>query len=319
MLDYSLHVLDPDTGELERRMIAGATEKPRFAYHAGRRQLVYPTGDHAIHVLDFETGERVHRFRHPAGTITDLALSPDGRRLFAATADPDGGVAVWDFENAMYLMRLACDRTSATSLAMLDGGSRLAVTSASGSIRIFETDIETLGEMAEHAFLRGEIREEVTDRILELGLGDLQAAMERERSDEPGGGDAVRTVFASLDRQVLAERLRAAAWECLRSWGRTRAEYEKGALLAFRAAEPVGAHEDRFIATLASARLGARVTAIAQFLDFESRMRARYRGLVSPFPMMMLRVWGAASRGDIPHAERLLDDALASVRNNRSG
>ena len=87
---------------------------------------------------------RNSRFAQPTGKTTDFAISADGTRLFAATFEPEAGVLVWDLVNGLYLARLAGDDSSAMSLELLAGDTRLALTTRRANLIFYETRLEPL-------------------------------------------------------------------------------------------------------------------------------------------------------------------------------
>jgi WD40 repeat protein len=77
--------------------------------------------DGAVRVLDYRRGEEVRRFQTP-GPVTDLAVSPDGRRVLMGTSD--GTAIVWDVQEDREESRYQLHAQAIRKLAISPDGSR---------------------------------------------------------------------------------------------------------------------------------------------------------------------------------------------------
>jgi WD40 repeat protein/serine/threonine protein kinase len=84
-------------------------------------RIVVGGHDGAVRVLDFRTGQQVKRFQAP-GPVTDLAVSPDGRRILMGTSD--GTAIVWDPQEDREESRHQLHSQAIRRLAISPDGSR---------------------------------------------------------------------------------------------------------------------------------------------------------------------------------------------------
>ena len=121
--------------DLGRREVVVTLRPPRppvvlaFA-EDGERLLV---GDQELSAWSLSTGEELARVAGHGGSITDLALSPDGTRF--ATAGELGAVRVWAASDLALVLELRAGRRPVTSVAWSSDGEWLFAGSRDGSVR----------------------------------------------------------------------------------------------------------------------------------------------------------------------------------------
>ena len=84
---------DPDSGH-------------SFQMVPGSRQLLVANPDHSIRVVDMTTWQEVGRWKPHPDAISDVAISPDGRRLLVCTRGDQEGAFVWDVASGQEVGRL---------------------------------------------------------------------------------------------------------------------------------------------------------------------------------------------------------------------
>lgn len=97
-------------------------------------------GYREIRVLDVDSRGLLRRLPAPAGTVTDLALSADGKRLFAAGGEPGlfGEVAMCDFESGELLRTFKGHKDSLYAVAVSPDGTLLATGSYDQLIHLWD-------------------------------------------------------------------------------------------------------------------------------------------------------------------------------------
>lgn len=81
---------------------------------------VAQTSTREVAAIDLETG-KVGKLIPVPGTVGDLALSPDGTRLYVALADPDGQIAVVNTASAQIIERIPVGHTPSALAVSPDG------------------------------------------------------------------------------------------------------------------------------------------------------------------------------------------------------
>ncbi len=100
--DGTLRLWDLETGAELRRFQAAGGVWSLAPLPDGKRAL--SGGGSTIHLWDLETGQELRRIEGHAGTVTAIALHPDGRRFVAA--DSDGAIRVWPIDETTPDLRL---------------------------------------------------------------------------------------------------------------------------------------------------------------------------------------------------------------------
>jgi hypothetical protein len=163
--------------------------------------------DIGVQLWDLATGAEIRRYRGPVDNLLSVAISPDGRRLAAGSAD--GSAWVWPVEQSdLSVIRLRGHRGPVTAVLFLPGGAESLLTGGDdGMIRQWDLRTETgkrglpvpVGRIRSLAFSR------LADkRIAVAGSGGL-VVRQRDGSFTPvGGAGPVRAVAFSPDGQRLA-------------------------------------------------------------------------------------------------------------------
>jgi WD40 repeat protein len=93
---------------------------PAFAFHPSRPILAYATSDHSISLIDVPSGRETKRLASKRLRPSDLAFSPDGRRLALAALDTQEfhkhSVALWDVDGDRMIVELAGHETWALEM-----------------------------------------------------------------------------------------------------------------------------------------------------------------------------------------------------------
>jgi WD40 repeat protein len=145
--DCHVRFWDPATGHqmhawpctpAEFNMLA---ETGRFAL-APDGQAVAVYSKRGARLLDIATGKELLQFQGPSGYLTWLAFSPDGRILFTtgfAEASGKGKVLeYWDRQSGKRIRTIALEESSFPRGAVSADGRTLALSAASGTIRLLE-------------------------------------------------------------------------------------------------------------------------------------------------------------------------------------
>ncbi len=119
------------TGRIERRLTAEQCWAAEFSPDG--RQLVFTEQDGAI-VWDWTERQSLWRLQGHRSTVTDLAYSPDGRRL--ASCGRDRRIAVWDTLSGVLLRTMMGHRTGVSQIAFV-GNDRLVSVGDDGAILVW--------------------------------------------------------------------------------------------------------------------------------------------------------------------------------------
>jgi mono/diheme cytochrome c family protein/sugar lactone lactonase YvrE len=129
-----LRLWDVDTGQEVRHFEDSAGAGHLSVSADGRRALTDSGQSMGLRVWDVETGkETAHLAGHPY-RVSDIALSPDGRR--ALTFAPDDTFRVWDADSGQELRRLAGQRLN--GVAFTPDGTRAVTTDKDGQLRVWD-------------------------------------------------------------------------------------------------------------------------------------------------------------------------------------
>jgi WD40 repeat protein len=89
-----------------------------------------------VKVFATKTSELQHKIKKHTDWVTAVAFSPNGQML--ASADRNGGVSVWDPDNAQELFTLAGHKSAVTALNWRGDSKLLASSSEDGTIKLWE-------------------------------------------------------------------------------------------------------------------------------------------------------------------------------------
>jgi WD40 repeat protein len=89
-----------------------------------------------IKIYSTRTGEVQSKIKKHTDWVTAVAYSPNGKLL--ASADRNGGISIWDPENAQELFTLAGHKSAVTALSWRPDSKLLASSSEDGSVKVWE-------------------------------------------------------------------------------------------------------------------------------------------------------------------------------------
>ncbi len=89
-----------------------------------------------VKLYSTQSGQLQHKIKKHTDWVTALAFSPNGTLL--ATADRNGGISVWDPDNAQELFTLAGHKSAVTALSWRSDSKLLASSSEDGTVKLWE-------------------------------------------------------------------------------------------------------------------------------------------------------------------------------------
>ena len=99
-------------------------------------QIAFGSPSRLVKIYSTKTGEVQHKIKKHTDWVTVVAFSPDGEML--ATADRNGGISIWDPDNAQELFTLAGHKAAVTGLSWRADSKLLASSSEDGTVKIWE-------------------------------------------------------------------------------------------------------------------------------------------------------------------------------------
>jgi len=99
-------------------------------------QVAFGGPTRLVKILSTKTGEVQHKIKKHTEWVTGVAFSPNGEML--ASADRNGGISIWDPDNAQELFTLAGHKTAITALSWRTDSKLLASSSEDGAVKIWE-------------------------------------------------------------------------------------------------------------------------------------------------------------------------------------
>jgi WD40 repeat protein len=106
-----------------------------FGASAGTGTALLAAGE--IKICD-AAGRTLHTLREPAGGVTDVAFSPDGKRLVSTCISR--AVALWDTATGRRLLDLKGHSVTVFQAVFTPDGRRLATASVDGSVRLWDAE-----------------------------------------------------------------------------------------------------------------------------------------------------------------------------------
>jgi WD40 repeat protein/serine/threonine protein kinase len=106
--------------------------------------------DQTVKVWDLATGQELCTLRGHTASVTDVAFSPDSRRI--ATASHDDTVRIWNVDSGQELLTLHGHRQAVESVAFSPNGHWLASAGRDGTVRLWdatplEGPVEAMGDI----------------------------------------------------------------------------------------------------------------------------------------------------------------------------
>jgi hypothetical protein len=89
-----------------------------------------------VKLFSTKTGQLEHKIKKHTDWVTAVAFSPNGQWL--ATADRNGGISIWDPDNAQELFTLAGHKSAVTALSWRGDSKLLASSSEDGALKLWE-------------------------------------------------------------------------------------------------------------------------------------------------------------------------------------
>lgn len=99
-------------------------------------QVAFGGPTRLVKILSTKTGEVQHKIKKHTDWVTAVAFGPNGEML--ASADRNGGISIWDPDNAQELFTLAGHKSAVTALSWRADSKLLASASEDGSVKIWE-------------------------------------------------------------------------------------------------------------------------------------------------------------------------------------
>jgi serine/threonine protein kinase/WD40 repeat protein len=151
--DGNLYVWNIASGELVKTLSGHSAEVLTLVISSDGTQLLSGGMDKTAKIWDLESGEEIQSFEHP-GTILKAVFSPDGTKIFTATADEttttrsddlvDRRVRLWDAETGEMLWEVNPASGFVRAAAFSPLGDTVAIgvwdSAAGGTIRIYAVE-----------------------------------------------------------------------------------------------------------------------------------------------------------------------------------
>ena len=99
-------------------------------------QVAVGSPSRLVKIFSTKTGELQHKIKKHTDWVTAVAFSPNGQML--ATADRNGGISLWDPDNAQELFTLAGHKSAVTALSWRGDSKLLASSSEDGTVKLWE-------------------------------------------------------------------------------------------------------------------------------------------------------------------------------------
>jgi hypothetical protein len=99
-------------------------------------QIALGSPGRLVKIVSTKTGEIQHKIKKHTEWVTAVGFSPNGEML--ATADRNGGISVWDPDNAQELFTFAGHKSGVTGLSWRDDSKLLASCSEDGTVKLWE-------------------------------------------------------------------------------------------------------------------------------------------------------------------------------------
>ena len=99
-------------------------------------QVAVGSPSRLVKIFSTKTGELQHKIKKHTDWVTVVAFSPNGQML--ASADRNGGISLWDPDNAQELFTLSGHKSAVTALSWRGDSKLLASSSEDGTVKLWE-------------------------------------------------------------------------------------------------------------------------------------------------------------------------------------
>ncbi len=142
-LDNILYLWDTATGQLLRRFIGHSAPLMQAAFSRDGRSIFTASQDGTLRRWHAVGAGEVRRFGggYPNGTLSRMALSPDGSRALTGGGTSDPALVLWDLTTGQIIRRLEGHTDSVSAVAFSPDGTRGLSGSFDGTLR--EWDLAT--------------------------------------------------------------------------------------------------------------------------------------------------------------------------------
>jgi WD40 repeat protein/type II secretory pathway predicted ATPase ExeA len=136
--DYSLHLLEMETGREIRRLVGHREVVADVAFSPDGRRILSGSQDLSVIVWDVDSGEEIHRLVGHTGGPLAVAFSPDGR--LALSGAVDGSLLLWDVVEGVALRRYAGITKPILSVVFAPGGGSFLVAADDDAVHEYRVD-----------------------------------------------------------------------------------------------------------------------------------------------------------------------------------
>jgi WD40 repeat protein len=136
--DYSLRLVDRETGAVQRRLSGHTDVVADIAFGPSGRRVLSGGQDKLVILWDVETGQEIRRFVGHTGGVNRVRFSPDGR--FALSTGLDNLIILWDVETGATLRRYSGHVGGVFGVAFTPGGGTFLSVALDDSVREWRID-----------------------------------------------------------------------------------------------------------------------------------------------------------------------------------
>ncbi len=137
--DSTVRIWNASTGAPVRTLRGDGGYMFGVAFTPDGRRVATACYDRCVYVWNVQSGAVEHKLPVDAERVNQVAVHPDGRRLVATATN--GAILIWDLDDGGRLLRDLSDPAfPVRSVRFSPDGALLAISSESGSVRVFNTD-----------------------------------------------------------------------------------------------------------------------------------------------------------------------------------